>query len=181
MTDAPAAAPHIMLDLETFGNGNEAAIVSIGAVKFNETDIFDQFHVGVDLGSAMAVGMKVDSSTVDWWMHPDQREALDTLRGLDKVDIASALIGFKDWAGDNIAAIWGNGATFDNIILRSAYRLCGLEYPVRFWQDQCYRTMKYRAPEITLVREGVHHDACDDARCQAKHLQAIVAHLGVCL
>lgn len=168
---------HIMLDLETFGNSNNAAIVSIGAVKFTLTDIVDEFQTGVHLGSSMAVGLTVDPDTIDWWMDLDRREALDALRALDKVDIASALIGFKEWAGDNIAAIWGNGSTFDNVILRSAYRQCGIEYPVRFWQDQCYRTMKYRCPQITIEREGTHHDALDDARCQAKHLQRIMEFL----
>lgn len=175
------SAPHIMLDLETFGNGNNAAIVSIGAVKFNETEILDEFHVGVDLASAVNVGLKMDPDTILWWMDPDRADARAALLALDKVDLYSALMGFKEWAGDDIAAIWGNGATFDNVILRSAYAACGVEYPVRFWQDQCYRTLKYRAPGVELVREGVHHDACDDARCQAKHLQAIVAHLGITL
>lgn len=170
-----------MLDLETFGNGNDAAIVSIGAVKFNETEILDEFHTGVDLGSAMAVGLKVDASTVEWWMDPDRAEAMAVLRSLEKVDIVSALQGFSDWAGDQVDAIWGNGATFDNVILRSAYRQCGLEYPVKFWQDQCYRTLKYRCPDVMLVREGTHHSAVDDARCQAKHLQTIVARLGCSL
>lgn len=168
-----------MLDLETFGNGNDAAIVSIGAVKFDETNILDEFHVGVDPRSCQAVGLKFDADTIMWWLHPDRAPARHNLLNLEQVDIASALVGFSEWAGSSIAAIWGNGATFDNVILRNAYRVCGYEYPVKFWQDQCYRTLKYRAPGIELVREGTHHDACDDARSQAKHLQAIVAHLGI--
>lgn len=175
------SSPHIMLDLETFGNGNDAAIVSIGAVKFDERDILDEFHVGVDAESCARLGLKIDASTVMWWMHPDRADARAALLALETVDLASALVGFSEWAGNDIAAIWGNGATFDNIILRSAYRACGLEYPVKFRQDQCYRTMKYRAPGVELIRQGTHHDALDDARCQAKHLQAIIAHLGMVL
>jgi DNA polymerase III epsilon subunit-like protein len=166
-----------MLDLETLGTGNDAVIVSIGAVKFNELQILDEFHCGVDPTSCVDLGLKIDGATVTWWLHPDRAQARHNLLNLETVDLASALTGFSDWAGTDVEAIWGNGSTFDNIILRSAYRACRLEYPVKFWQDKCYRTMKYSAPGIELVREGTHHDALDDARSQAKHLQAIVAHL----
>lgn len=173
------SSTHVMLDLETFGNGNDAAIVSIGAVKFNQTEILDEFHVAVDPESCTAFGLKIDASTVMWWLDPDRAAARAALLDLVQVDLGSALVGLTEWLGNDIAAIWGNGATFDNVILRSAYRACRMEYPVGFWQDQCYRTLKYRAPGIEIVREGTHHDALDDARCQAKHLQAIIEHLGV--
>lgn len=166
-----------MLDLETFGNGSDASIVSIGAVKFTETDIVDEFHVGVDPASCQQLGLTIDASTVMWWLNHDRQDARGALLSLERVDLGSALAGFSDWFGDE-KPIWGNGATFDNVILRSAYRACRMEYPVRFWLDRCYRTVKNLAPGIELVREGTHHDACDDARCQAKHLQAICAHLG---
>lgn len=175
------SSPHIMLDLETFGNGNDAAIVSIGAVKFDAKDILSEFHVGVYPASSAAAGLKIDADTVMWWLHPDRAQAREKLRELQSVDLGSALVGFSEWAGSDVAAIWGNGATFDNVILRSAYRVCCMEYPVKFWQDKCYRTLKGLAPEIEIVREGTHHDALDDARCQAKHLQKIIEHLGVSL
>jgi hypothetical protein len=73
----------------------------------------------------------------------------------------------------SVLTIWGNGSTFDNVILRSAFAAAGLEYPVRFWADQCYRTKKNEFPTVPLVREGTHHKALDDAISQAKHLQAI--------
>lgn len=168
---------HVMLDLETLGDCNEAAIISIGAVKFNETEILDEFHVGVDPRSCEQLGLKITASTVLWWLDHDRQPAREALFNLERVDLASALVGFSDWFGEK-KCIWGNGATFDNIILRSAYRACGMPYPTPFWLDRCYRTVKNLAPGIELVREGTHHDACDDARCQAKHLQAIVAHLG---
>lgn len=174
---------HVMLDLETFGNGNSAAIVSIGAVKFDAIDILDAFHVGVELESCTRLGLRMDPDTILWWMHPDRTEARQVLFALDKVDLHSALYGLNDWLadGDEIKAIWGNGSTFDNVILRSAYAAAGMEYPVKFWQDHCYRTMKAYAPGIAIEREGVHHSAVDDARSQAKHLQAIARWMGISL
>jgi exodeoxyribonuclease VIII len=162
-----------MLDLETMGDGNRAPILSIGAVKFDADNIFDEFHVGIHLASSMALGLQPSAGTIMWWLHPDRAPARHELLNLEAVDLPEALQGFSQWFGSEEMPIWGNGATFDNVILRSSYDACGMSYPVRFWLDSCYRTVKNAAPGIKLVREGTHHNALDDARCQAKHLQAI--------
>jgi hypothetical protein len=177
ITIVPEPLPpcHVMLDLETWGTGNDAVVVSIGACKFDKNDILDAFHVGVDPKSCMELGLKVDAGTILWWMAPEQREALDLWLQLERVDLASALVGFDMWCKHqpSTMTIWGNGSTFDNVILRSAFAAAGLEYPVRFWADQCYRTKKNESPTVPMVREGTHHKALDDAISQAKHLQAI--------
>jgi hypothetical protein len=162
-----------MLDLETWGTGNDAVPVSLGACRFTADEIIDNFHVAIDPGSCVALGLKMDAGTLLWWMDRDRREALDRWLSMGKVDLASALVGFSDWVSiRQPVAIWGNGSTFDNIILRSAHAACGLEYPVRFWQDLCYRSMKQQTA-IPIERSGIHHDALDDAISQARHLQAI--------
>lgn len=166
---------NVMLDLETMGDGNSAPILSIGAVKFNATEITDEFHVGIHLESSMQFGLQPSAGTIMWWLHPDRHDARAELLRLEAVDLPEALQGFSQWFGTQEMPIWGNGATFDNVILRSSYAATGIRYPVRFWLDACYRTVKNAAPHIKLVREGTHHNALDDARCQAKHLQAIWA------
>lgn len=167
----------VTVDLETFGTGNNAVILSIGAVKHTTTEILDKFHVGVDPASCQAVGLKMDASTVLWWMKDDLGAAREALLGLERVDLVSALLGFSEWFGPEPLPMWGNGSTFDNVILRSAYAACGLEYPTKFWMDLCYRTMKTVLPGLAPVREGVHHDALDDATYQARHWMAIMSHL----
>src|SRR4051812_35955260 len=92
--EAPAPPCHVMLDLETWGTGNDAVIVSVGACKFDREEILDRFHVGVDPTSCQALGLKIDAGTVLWWMSADQRAALDAWLQLERVDLASALVGF---------------------------------------------------------------------------------------
>lgn len=172
--DVPLPPCHVMLDLETWGTGNKAVIVSIGACKFDGNDILDAFHVGVDPKSCQTLGLEIDADTILWWMDPQQRNALDEWLKLERVDLASALVGFDLWCKQEpgIVAIWGNGSTFDNVILRSGFQAAGLEYPVRFGADQCYRTKK-NGSDVAMIREGTHHKALDDAISQAKHLQRI--------
>lgn len=172
---------HVMVDLETMGTGTKAAIIAIGAVKFNIVDgITDTFHVGVDLASNKAVGMEIDADTVTWWLSEDRAEARRAWLALDKVDLGDALYGFAEWFNSDgetevlaadIAGVWGNGATFDNVILRSAFAGAYIPSPWPFWKDRCFRTMKVENPSVPEpMRQGTHHAALDDAVHQAKWL-----------
>jgi hypothetical protein len=170
----PAPPCHVMLDLETWGTGNKAAIISIGACKFDENEIIDSFHVGVDPVSCQTFGLEIDADTLLWWMDPERDEARREWLKLERIDLPSALLGFELWckSSPEVIAIWGNGSTFDNVITRSAYEATGQTYPISFRQDRCYRTMR-DLTDTPMVREGTHHNALSDAISQAKHLQAI--------
>lgn len=176
---------HVMVDLETLGTDTNAHILSIGAVRFDETGILDKFHVGVRPESCEFAGLKASMSTVTWWLDETAKDpaAWRAYTSLDKVDLWNALEGFAQWytAGDgvDIAPLWGNGAAFDNVILRHAYKVCNIEFPPPFWLDRCYRTMKNLAPEVSMDRLGTHHSAADDAASQAIHLIQICRHLGI--
>lgn len=168
---------NIMLDLETMGKGPEAAIVAIGAVEFDlETcQLGREFYRVVDLESSMRLGGIVDASTVMWWLgqSPEARSGITPDFGAHYV--TNALIDFRGWVMQGVedfddVLMWGNGATFDNVILTSAYRMADLERPWRHWGDRCYRTVKSFFPQIPIKRIGVHHNALDDAKSQALHL-----------
>jgi len=164
----------VMVDLETFGTGNNAVIVSIGAAKFDPKGqgVEDSFYAVVDPSSCVQYGLKIDPATVLWWMSEDRNEARKELLEEDMQDLGTALEGFSMWFGSESLPVWGNGSTFDNVILRNAFEATGIECPWKFWHDRCYRTMKSVCP-VTLDRQGTHHNALDDAITQALHLQAI--------
>lgn len=167
---------NVMLDLETMGNGPNAAIVAIGAVAFNiqETDISaDSFYTRVRLESSVEHGGVIDSSTVLWWMEQSD-EARSEITKKDGIHIIDALEEFSHWirtaaAGDE-SYVWGNGASFDNVILRGAYTRNGTSAPWAWWNDRCYRTIKALNRGVAMKRLGTHHNALDDAISQALHL-----------
>lgn len=165
---------HIMLDLETFGTEAGSAIASIGAVRFDETEIGDSFYACVDLTSCQTHGLRFDASTITWWMSQsdEARQAL----AVHPVSLPTALESFAAWVGKP-DAVWGNGATFDNVIIAAAFRACGIKQPWRYSQDRCYRTLAGLCPNTPIERSGTHHNAKDDAITQAKHLQACVKWL----
>ena len=164
---------HIMLDLETMGNSSNAAIVAIGAVKFDAANgITDSFYQKVDLESAVDNGGIMDPSTVIWWL--GQNDAARKEMQAPGVPIAAALGSFHSWAGVNVdVRVWGNGAAFDNVILTNAYKNAGFPAPWRHWNDRCYRTIKAMYPDVPKVLPTVAHHALADAEAQARHLIAI--------
>ena len=165
----------VMLDLETMGNGPNAAIVAIGAVAFDieAGTIGSKFYKLVDLTTAVQCGGVMDAETVMWWVKQGEGARLGLVADA-AMHIRGALDAFADWlattANGAQPRVWGNGAAFDNVILASAYRNAGKTVPWQHWNDRCYRTIKAQFPAIKLQRVGTHHIAVDDAQSQAQHL-----------
>lgn len=164
MINLLAGNNNVMLDLETMGKGSTAAIVAVGAVRFDEHSILSIFYAVVSLESSMSVGLKADADTIMWWLR-QSREAKEELRR-DPVSIKAVLGRFGAWVGED-PVVWGNGATFDNVILSNAYELAGMARPWSYKNDRCYRTVKAGFPEVPYVEGGIHHKAVDDAENQA--------------
>lgn len=164
----------VMIDLETMGQGPDAAIVSLGAVEFDRgyQQLGESFYVAVDLKSSVQAGGVMDPDTVLWWLKQSSqaREAI----GASSVQVASALAAFSGWLRGRCdlrdVRIWGNGSDFDNVILANAYRRLAVPVPWKFWNNRCYRTWKNEHPEVLMTRSGTHHNALDDAISQAEHM-----------
>lgn len=167
----------VMLDLETMGNGPNAAIVAIGAVEFDPTtrSLGRRFYQVADLETSVRGGGEIDASTVMWWLRQSD-EARKDISG-EGQPLQQVLVAFGTWLAalaDDVK-VWGNGAGFDNVILSQAYRRADLTVPWPHWNDRCYRTMKAMRPDVKMERVGVHHNAINDAESQALHLMAILA------
>lgn len=175
---------HIMVDLETLGLEPAGVILSIGAVKFDPNSYgapSSSFHIFVDPVDAQRVGMRIDASTVAWWLRQDEPARKSLTRGLKTaVDLPTALGVFSDWYNDAPGPIWGNGASFDLAILKTAYAAIGDKAPWGYRDERCFRTLKNLAPEVAPPENaGIAHDALDDARYQAQWAQKIILSLGI--
>lgn len=179
---------HVMLDIETMSLSNDGLIFAIGAVKFTKDKVIDRFLVGVDPEDAQRYGGQIDAGTVMWWFDPERDEARRQMFELPKVDLASALWGFIDWCRQlppgealPLGSLWGNGAGFDNVLLKSAYRMADIDLGDVFGyrQHECYRTMRNRFPDVEFERVGTYHNPADDAESQARHLMAICQKHGI--
>lgn len=174
---------HLMVDLETMGNKPNAPIISIGAAFFEPSsgEIGSQFSCSISLDSSMSVGAHPDASTIMWWMK--QSEAARESVAIPDSDLPSALLGFSDFVTSNsktkFVQIWGNGATFDCVILRNSFSLCGLPTPWEWWNDRDVRTIVELGrvigfdPKKDMPFDGIRHNALADAIHQAKYVSSI--------
>jgi exodeoxyribonuclease VIII len=82
--------------------------------------------------------------------------------------------------------LWGNGASFDNAIIRNVYAVQGYKFPIPFWNDRDMRTIVGFYPDQLAIewkrnnlRKGTHHNALDDAKHQVRYCNHILQELGV--
>lgn len=182
----------IMLDLETMDNISSGCIVSVGAVECDLTTgkTGEEFYRVVDLKDQLKQGSTVDAETIYWWLKQSElaRAAL-VVEG--KIPIRTMCLDFIRWVEylkaktDNIR-LWGNGASFDNAIIRGAFKQCDIEFPIKFWNDRDMRTIVGFYPtqlqykwKHSNYREGTHHNALADAKHQVKYCSHILKELGV--
>jgi exodeoxyribonuclease VIII len=172
----------VMLDLETMGNGSNAAIVAVGAIEFDAATntLGQRFYRVVSLETAVALGGVIDASTVMWWLRQSDEARKDICN--DGLPLRQVLAEFSEWLaslGEGVK-VWGNGAAFDNVIMAQAYRRAGMPVPWQYQNDRCYRTVKAMRPDVKMERTGTHHNAIADATSQARHLMDILtANAGI--
>nr|WP_203723331.1 exonuclease [Citrobacter freundii] len=181
---------HLMVDMETMGNSPDAPIVSIGAVFFDPStgNTGAEFYRVVSLESSMSFGMKPDASTIQWWLKQssEARSAIlvDEALGLrETLELLADFIAENSANGSHTVQLWGNGCSFDNVILRRAYALTETPFAVPFWNDRDVRTMVELGksvginPRFDIPFEGDMHNALSDARHQVKYVSAICLRL----
>lgn len=169
----------VMLDLETMGNKPGAAIIAIGAVFFGKEGLGAEFEARITLASAVECGLKMDVSTVMWWMEQSKEAQLAVMRpGRALPQVLTDLSTFVFQNCHSEVEVWGNGSDFDNVLLIRAYEVCGMTPPWKFYKGRCFRTLK-NLPGVPAAPkfEGLKHDALADAKHQARHANLILAHL----
>jgi len=163
----------LMIDIETLGTGSNAVVVSIGAVLFDRDtgEIGPKFSKNLAYQDQLTVGRKVTESTIGWWMSQSNEARCNSFMKVSH-STKDALLDFKEFIESNVSddcRPWGNGPSFDLVILESLFDDFDIKHPWHFRHVRCLRTFKdliYNGKD--LVREGVYHDALDDAVHQAK-------------
>lgn len=167
----------IMVDLETLDNTHTSVILAIGAVRFDlDALTVDNtgFYENVSAKDCQRYGLTIGADTVRWWMQQsDEARTALIPAGRALPEALNLFRNFCLWTTD-LPVIWGNGSTFDNMILRHAFVRTGIEYPTPYYKDLCYRTMKTMVSWGKKPERGTKHNALEDAKYQANHLIEIV-------
>lgn len=86
------------------------------------------------------------------------------------IDLRLALREFHEWIGKTSEYLYWSHTTFDPPILNYNFKQVGLENPIPFRLHRDIRTLVEFSGKIDVFREGIHHNALDDAEFQAKYI-----------
>jgi hypothetical protein len=167
----------IMIDLETLAATPDAAILTIGAVKFDpfgmetKDKAMDSFYVKVDIDDCHNLGLVTSDDTLEWWSRQSpeaQAAAFDPTDRLLVRDAFDQLYKFC-WGAKRV---WANGSVFDIVICEHVFRKLNKAIPWKFWEIRDVRTafdlgINPQRPPITA------HHALEDAWNQAVGIQNV--------
>jgi hypothetical protein len=167
----------IMIDLETLATSTDAAILTIGAVKFDpfgreaQEPSMTPFYVRVDLDSCDEIGLVTNDDTIAWWANQSkeaQEEAFNTNDIIHIRDAFEQLYKFC-WGAKRV---WSNGSCFDIVICEHVFKKVNRAVPWKFWEVRDVRTafdlgINPQRPPVTA------HHALQDAWNQAVGIQNV--------
>lgn len=160
---------HVMIDIETLGTRPGDVILSIGAVKFSAEEVTEKFYVSIDPESCKEVGLRAQKSTLEWWSNQSAEARAAAFSGTTTLNVA--LTKLTVWMPPmESAVVWGNGASFDTVLVAAAYRAMKMDVPWHYWNERCYRTISSMFMKSKVERVGTGHNALDDATTQALRL-----------
>lgn len=171
----------IMIDLETLSTSPNAAVLTIGAVKFDpfgddfKDPTCEKFYVKVDVDSCDELQLDVSTDTLEWWSKQSkeaQEEAFSTEGRIHVREAFNQLYKFC-WGAKRV---WSHGAAFDTVICENIFRKLGKAVPWNFWEVRDTRTLfdlgidPQRPPVLK-------HHALEDAWNQAVGVQNVFQRL----
>ncbi len=197
---------NVMIDIETLGTKPGSAILEIGANIFRDS-IEVEFYKPICLKSNLKHGMTIDLETLAWWQKQPCMEKVFTSKN---VSLTYALDDFTGFVEDFVLTkfpvmdkdpwkevlVWGNGASFDAVLMEEAYRKTGKTPPWKYWNVRDVRTLFtaawgenfYKVPKIAgakeelkkngFTRKLVEHSSVDDALLQSQMVLMAQRKLG---
>jgi DNA polymerase III epsilon subunit-like protein len=184
----------IMVDLETLSVKANAAILTIGAIKFNKNisvntsstfgtnlNSNNSFYKRITIESCKEANLDINEDTIKWWNTQEKEAKYEAMLNPDRISLKEGLIEFNKWVGDfKYIKFFANSPDFDITILREAYRNTNLEHliPFNFWNIRCCRTV-YDLGNVRLkdFPNKIQHHALYDCMSQIEALQKAFKNL----
>jgi len=171
----------IMIDLETLATSPDAAILTIGAVRFDPFGMdlkepkMDSFYVKVDIDTCHNIGLTTSDATLDWWASQSPEAQAEAFGAEGRIAIHEAMNQLYKFCW-GAKRVWSHGAGFDVVICENIFRKLNKAIPRNFWQVRDTRTLYDLGLEFDRPQVLKHH-ALHDAYSQAVGVQNIIRKL----
>lgn len=171
----------IMIDLETLATSPNAAVLTIGAVRFDpfgndiEMPSCEKLYIKVDLDSCDELSLEVNDDTIAWWGQQSKEAQDEAFSAEGRIHIREAFDKLYKFCW-GAKRVWSHGASFDTVICENIFRKLNKACPWSFWQVRCTRTLfdigldPHRPPVLK-------HHALEDAWNQAIGVQNVFNRL----
>lgn len=160
-----------MIDLETLATTPNAAILTIGACKFDPkaSDIDSTFYERIQLESQENYGRVINEDTLGWWSQQDPQIQEDAFsEGNDRIDLKDAMKKLYTF-GLGTSNVWSHGSIFDVVIIEDICRSFQQAVTWKFWEVRDTRTL-FDLADVSVRIEGK-HNALTDAMAQSRAVQ----------
>lgn len=165
-------ANDIMIDIESLDTGPDCVILTIGAVLFDPKGqgIIDKIELRPTIEEQTDIfNRTINPDTLRWWGEQSEAAQEEALGDRDRVSFKECMETLYKWCWRyNNGKVWSNGASFDVVVMESAWRNHGMMPPWNFWNIRDTRTI-YDICGVSL-KDGGHstsHKAVEDAERQA--------------
>lgn len=162
---------HYMIDIETLGQGSEAMVLSIAAVKFDEEKVIKTIELYPDLIEQQSRGQRIDIDTLIWWQN--NREILSTYLATARksVNFCFHQLAFFLSDREKDTQIWCKSPRFDLQILENLWKTYPLLWDYRSQGDVRSAEFKLKQKQIPLTRPEQSHNSLSDCLAQVANVQ----------
>lgn len=167
-----------MIDLETLATSPDAAVLTIGACRFDPkgNDIDATFYKRIKLESQEGT-RHIDESTLEWWSKQDKQIQEDAFgEGNDRIELTDAMKKLYTF-GFGTSNVWSHGSIFDVVIIENICRQMQQAVSWKFWEVRDTRTL-FDLAKIEVQVQGK-HNALNDAVAQSKAVQRAYKTLSI--
>ena len=167
-------AKHIVMDIETLGRRNDAAITQVGIVLADENfDILDQYLIQVAPDVWNTCNRTFTGETLLWWMQQKNTPVSNTPTHsvCSYKDLVDKLYKIFRRYNTEEAIVWTKGS-MDLFCIKDICEYLNMETPWKFWQPRDIRTAKEIIKEWKTLENKNAHDALGDAITELNELKA---------
>lgn len=168
---------NVVLDLETLGLAEDAAIIQIGCVvpvfdiEYLPPNISSTFEATIRYEDCLSSEFSKDSVALKWWA--DQKPSVKSIVFSGQETYVDAFDQLTFWLQSFCVpvAIWGNGSDFDNRLLAYSLAAYGHHRVWDFRNNRDLRTLRALFPVVVPADPTeVKHTAIGDALYEARIL-----------
>jgi hypothetical protein len=163
-------AADIMIDIESLDTSPYCVILTIGAVRFDPKGmgIVEKLELRPTIEEQTEKYNRViNDDTLRWWSTQSEAAQEEALGDRDRIPFKECMDRLYKFCW-NRRAVWSNGASFDCVVMETAWRQLDMRIPWPFYTVRDTRTL-YEVAGVKL-KDGGHvttHKAVEDAERQA--------------